>query len=253
MQKLIMGNWKMNGNTASIKELCSGISQVNYDSSKVSVAVFPSSVYVKEVISQLPECVGVGLQNITFYDDGAYTGELSADMLHDIGCDYLLIGHSERRSLFGETDQDVFKKLEKVIDTSVVPVVCIGESLEDREGGKLEKVLATQLELVLSKLTTQQLTKVVIAYEPVWAIGTGVVASLEQVQETHQFIRSLVAKVDENVAKNMKIVYGGSLKAGNAKDILSLADVDGGLIGGASLKASEFNEIINQANKICTE
>lgn len=134
-----------------------------------------------------------------------------------------------------------------------MPVVCIGESLEDRQGGRLEKVLTTQLSLILENLSIEQLAKVVIAYEPVWAIGTGVVASLEQVQETHQFIRSLVAKVDENLAKNMKIVYGGSLKAENAKDILSLPDVDGGLIGGASLKASEFNEIINQANKICTE
>lgn len=253
MQKLIMGNWKMNGNSASIKELCSGISQAKFDSSKVAVAVFPSSVYVKETIAQLPKEVGVGLQNITFYDDGAYTGELSADMLQDVECDYLLIGHSERRSLFGESDQDVFNKVEKVINTSVTPVVCIGESLEDREGGKLEEVLKTQLKLVLENLSVEQLSKVVIAYEPVWAIGTGVVASLEQVQETHQFIRSLVAKVDENLAKNMKIVYGGSLKAGNAKDILSLPDVDCGLIGGASLKASEFNEIINQANIICTE
>lgn len=248
-----MGNWKMNGNSASIKELCSSISQAKFDSSKVAVAVFPSSVYVKETIAQLPKEIGVGLQNITFYDDGAYTGELSADMLQDVGCDYLLIGHSERRSLFGETDQDVFKKVEKIINTSVVPVVCIGESLEDREGGKLEEVLKAQLKLVLENLSVEQLSKVVIAYEPVWAIGTGVVASLEQVQETHQFIRSLVDKVDENLAKNMKIVYGGSLKAGNAKDILSLPDVDGGLIGGASLKASEFNEIINQANIICTE
>lgn len=253
MQKLIMGNWKMNGNSATIRELCNGISQVEYDNSKVAVAVFPSSVYVKEAIAQLPKKVGVGLQNITFYDDGAYTGELSADMLQDIGCDYLLIGHSERRSLFGETDQDVFKKVEKIINTSIIPVVCIGESLEDREGGKLEQVLSTQLKLVLENLSVEQLTKVVIAYEPVWAIGTGVVASLEQVQETHEFIRSLVAKVDQNLAKNMKIVYGGSLKAGNAKDILSLPDVDGGLIGGASLKASEFNEIINQANIICTK
>lgn len=253
MQKLIMGNWKMNGSSASIKELCKGISEVNYNSEKVAVAVFPSSVYVKEVLAQLPKEIGVGLQNITFYDNGAYTGELSAEMLHDVGCNYLLIGHSERRSLFGETDQDVFKKLNKIIDTSVVPVVCIGESLEDRQGGSLEKVLTTQLSLILENLSIEQLAKVVIAYEPVWAIGTGVVASLEQVQETHQFIRSLVAKVDENLAKNMKIVYGGSLKAENAKDILSLPDVDGGLIGGASLKASEFNEIINQANKICTE
>ncbi|AIT09461.1 triosephosphate isomerase [Candidatus Francisella endociliophora] len=253
MQKLIMGNWKMNGNSASIKELCSGISQAEFDSLKVAVAVFPSSVYVKETIAQLPKEVGVGLQNITFYDDGAYTGELSADMLQDVGCDYLLIGHSERRSLFNETDQDVFKKVEKIINTSVVPVVCIGESLEDREGGKLEQVLSTQLKLILENLSVEQLSKVVIAYEPVWAIGTGVVASLEQVQETHEFIRSLVAKVDQNLAKNMKIVYGGSLKAGNAKDILSLPDVDGGLIGGASLKASEFNEIINQANIICTK
>ncbi|ABI83484.1 triose-phosphate isomerase [Francisella tularensis] len=253
MQKLIMGNWKMNGNSTSIKELCSGISQVQYDTSRVAIAVFPSSVYVKEVISQLPEKVGVGLQNITFYDDGAYTGEISARMLEDIGCDYLLIGHSERRSLFAESDEDVFKKLNKIIDTTITPVVCIGESLDDRKSGKLKQVLATQLSLILENLSVEQLAKVVIAYEPVWAIGTGVVASLEQIQETHQFIRSLLAKVDERLAKNIKIVYGGSLKAENAKDILSLPDVDGGLIGGASLKAAEFNEIINQANKICTE
>ena len=164
-----------------------------------------------------------------------------------------MIGHSERRSLFNESDEDVFKKLLKAIDTDITPVVCIGESLEDREGGKLEEVLASQLVLVLQNLSVAQLSKVVIAYEPVWAIGTGVVASLEQVQETHKFIRSMIAKIDENLAKNIKIVYGGSLKAANAKDILSLADVDGGLIGGASLQAPEFNEIINQANIICTQ
>jgi triosephosphate isomerase len=164
-----------------------------------------------------------------------------------------LIGHSERRSLFNESDEDVFKKLQKVIDTDITPVVCIGESLEDREGGKLEEVLASQLALVLQNLSVAQLSKVVVAYEPVWAIGTGVVASLEQVQETHESIRSMIAKIDDNLAKNIKIVYGGSLKAANAKDILSLADVDGGLIGGASLQAPEFNEIINQANIICTQ
>ena len=253
MQKLIMGNWKMNGDSTSIKELCSGISQAKYDTFKVAVAVFPSSVYVKEVITQLPKKIGVGLQNITFYDDGAYTGEISGKMLEDIGCDYLLIGHSERRSLFAESDEDVFKKLNKVIDTNITPVVCIGESLDDRQSSRLKQVLATQLSLMLENLSVEQLAKVVIAYEPVWAIGTGVVASLEQIQETHQFIRSLLAKVDESLAKNIKIVYGGSLKAENASDILSLPDVDGGLIGGASLKATEFNEIINQANKICTE
>ncbi|MFT5950201.1 MAG: triosephosphate isomerase [Francisella sp.] len=253
MQKLIMGNWKMNGNTQSVKELCEGIATAKFDRLKVSVAVFPSSVYVKETIAQLPKEIGVGLQNITFNDDGAYTGELSKAMLEDLGCDYVLIGHSERRSLFGETDECVFKKLQKVINTDITPVVCIGESLDDREGGKLEEVLASQLALVLQNLSVEQLKKVVIAYEPVWAIGTGVVASLEQVQETHEFIRSMIAKIDENLAKNIKIVYGGSLKAANAKDILSLADVDGGLIGGASLQAPEFNEIINQANIICTQ
>ena len=248
-----MGNWKMNGNTQSVKELCEGIATAKFDRLKVSVAVFPSSVYVKETIAQLPKEIGVGLQNITFNDDGAYTGELSKAMLEDLGCDYVLIGHSERRSLFGETDECVFKKLQKVIDTDITPVVCIGESLDDREGDKLEEVLASQLALVLQNLSVEQLKKVVIAYEPVWAIGTGVVASLEQVQETHEFIRSMIAKIDENLAKNIKIVYGGSLKAANAKDILSLADVDGGLIGGASLQAPEFNEIINQANIICTQ
>ena len=253
MQKLIMGNWKMNGNTQSIKELCAGLINAKFDSSKVSVAVFPSSVYVKETIVQLPKEIGVGLQNITFNDDGAYTGELSKAMLEDVGCDYVLIGHSERRSLFNESDEDVFKKLSKVIDTDIIPVVCIGESLEDRESGKLEEVLVSQLALVLQNLSVAQLSKVVVAYEPVWAIGTGVVASLEQVQETHKFIRSMIAEIDDNLAKSIKIVYGGSLKAANAKDILSLADVDGGLIGGASLQAPEFNEIINQANIICTQ
>ena len=253
MQKLIMGNWKMNGNTQSIKELCAGIATAKFDNSKVGVVVFPSSVYVKETIAQLPKKIGVGLQNITFNDDGAYTGELSKAMLEDVGCDYVLIGHSERRSLFNESDEDVFKKLLKVIDTDIIPVVCIGESLEDRQGGKLEEVLASQLALVLQNLSIAQLSKVVVAYEPVWAIGTGVVASLEQVQETHKFIRSMIAKIDSKLAKSIKIVYGGSLKAANAKDILSLTDVDGGLIGGASLKAPEFNEIINQANIICTQ
>ena len=253
MKKLIMGNWKMNGNSQSIKELCKGLSEAKYDNSKVNVAVFPSSVYVKEAMTQLPKEIGVGLQNITFEDNGAYTGEISSSMLKDIGCDYLLIGHSERRSIFGETDLDVFKKLEKIIDTNIVPVVCIGESLADRESGKLEAVLSTQLELVINNVSTEQLKKVVLAYEPVWAIGTGVVASLGQVQDTHEFIRSIVAKIDKNIANDMKIVYGGSLKAANAKDILSLRDVDGGLIGGASLMVPEFNEIINQANKICTE
>nr|AAX21646.1 Tpi [[Wolbachia] persica] [Francisella persica] len=150
------------------------------------------------------------------------------------------------------SDEDVFKKLNKVIDTNITPVVCIGESLDNRQSGRLKQVLATQLSLMLENLSVEQLAKVVIAYEPVWAIGTGVVASLEQIQETHQFIRSLLSKVGESLAKNIKIVYGGSLKAENANDILSLPDVDGGLIGGASLKAAEFNEIINQANKICT-
>jgi triosephosphate isomerase len=253
MQKLIMGNWKMNGNTQSVKKLCDGIAMAKFDGTKVSVSVFPSSVYVKETIAQLPKEIGVGLQNITFNDDGAYTGELSKAMLEDLGCDYVLIGHSERRSLFGETDECVFKKLQKVIDMDITPVVCIGESLEDRNGGKLEEVLASQLALVLENLSVVQLGKIVVAYEPVWAIGTGVVASLEQVQDTHKFIRSMIAKIDGNLAKNIKIVYGGSLKAANAKDILSLADVDGGLIGGASLQAPEFNEIINQANIICTQ
>jgi triosephosphate isomerase len=252
MKKLIMGNWKMNGNSQSIAELCSDISSVKY-SNDVEVVVFPASIYAKETILQLPTKVGVGLQNITFHDDGAYTGEISSKMLEDIGCSHVLIGHSERRSLFGETDTDVFKKLSKIIDSNVIPVVCIGESLVDRNSGKLEEILTKQLVLILDNLTENQLAKIVIAYEPVWAIGTGVVATLEQVQETHKFIRTLLASKSQNLAKIIQIVYGGSLKASNAKDILSLADVDGGLIGGASLVGKEFNEIINQANKLCTK
>lgn len=252
MKKLIMGNWKMNGNTQSIKELCQAISTAEYGDD-VKVAVFPTSVYVRETRTQLPTKVGVGLQNITFHENGAYTGEISQQMLVDVGCDFVLIGHSERRSLYGETDIDVLKKLQKVIDTDVTPVVCIGESLVDRNAGKLEEILTKQLALILDGFSEEQLAKVVIAYEPVWAIGTGVVATLEQVQETHKFVRSLFAQKSDNLAKNLKIVYGGSLKAKNAEEILSLPDVDGGLIGGASLDGKEFNEIINQANKLCTK
>ena len=251
MQKIIMGNWKMNGNSESIEKLCSDISKAEFNTEKVKVAVFPSSIYVKEAISQLPKTIGVGLQNITNNDNGAFTGELSKDMLLDIGCNYILIGHSERRALFGETDECVYKKLCKVIDTNVTAVVCIGESLEDRNSGNLEKVLTQQLQLLLDNLSVEQLNKIVVAYEPVWAIGTGVVATLDQVQETHEFIRSLFAKKDSELAKNIKIVYGGSLKASNANDILGLADVDGGLIGGASLIGDEFNKIISQANNLC--
>jgi len=251
---VIMGNWKMNGAYESIKELCDGISQSNELTNSVDVAVFPPSVYVTFAQFGLENTgIGVGVQNITYNDNGAFTGEVSREMVADLGLEYVLIGHSERRSLYGETDADVFKKTQAVIDIEVTPVICIGETLEEREAGKLEEVITTQLEQILANIHVDKLSKIVIAYEPVWAIGTGVVASLDQVQDAHAYIRSLVAKRDQELAGTIRIVYGGSLKSANAKDILSLEDVDGGLIGGASLKSDEFNSIIKQAHNLCSK
>lgn len=245
---LIMGNWKMNLLTPEIKDLSESVKKHNLPG--VDVVLFPSFGYlsfVAGVCGDSCDSIKVGAQTVNEQDMGAYTGEMSTSMLKDLGCAYVLVGHSERRTLFSETDQIVVKKVKKVVSEGMTAVLCVGETLDQRESLEVEKVLSEQIKCVLNCLTEDEAKLLVIAYEPVWAIGTGLAATSEQVQDVHAYIRKIVSGFDIELAKTIKIVYGGSLKPSNATEILGLEDVDGGLIGGASLKSDDFAEIINIA------
>jgi len=243
---IVMANWKSNGSLAQAKDLCEKISQ-EYSSQKPEVEVvlcapFPYLSYVKDIVSAAG--IKLGAQNISQYGDGAYTGETSANMLKDINVDYVLIGHSERRSLFGETDSIVTQKVTQALDAGLKVVLCVGESLDQRKSGKVNEVILQQISAVFLNVPKFLQGNITIAYEPVWAIGTGLAATPEQVNEVHQQIRKVVAKINPNLENVLRIVYGGSVNSGNAAEIFKLSDVDGGLIGGASLKPNDFNQII---------
>jgi triosephosphate isomerase (TIM) len=243
---LVAGNWKMNASKAMLNELLSGIT-ANIPQ-HTDVVVFPPAPYLLMAADKLQgSSVKFGGQNLNAHESGAYTGEISASMLVDCGCEAVLVGHSERRTLFGETDADVLAKTEAALAAGLIPYVCIGETLAEREADKTETVIEQQINAVLNGLTVQQLAKCVFAYEPVWAIGTGETASPEQAQQVHAFIRSLLAAKDEELALNSHILYGGSVKASNAKELFAQQDIDGGLVGGASLQAEEFLGICNPA------
>ena len=247
-QKLVAGNWKMNGSKASIKELLDGIKKGIGDVVDSEVAVCPSCCYLGEAESQLSGTpIAWGAQNLSTEEKGAFTGELSAAMVNDFACKYVLVGHSERRSLYGEDDAIVAKKFAVARAAGLKPVLCIGETLEERESGVTEAVCARQIQAVIDLEGVAALADGVIAYEPVWAIGTGKTASPEQAQEVHAFIRKSLAEQDANVAEKVQILYGGSMNAANAADLLSQPDIDGGLIGGASLKAEDFLTICRAA------
>lgn len=243
---LVAGNWKMNASKVMLNELLSGIT-ANIPQ-HTDVVVFPSAPYLLMAADKLQgSSVKFGGQNLNAHESGAYTGEISASMLVDCGCEAVLVGHSERRTLFGETDADVLAKTEAALAAGLIPYVCIGETLAEREADKTETVIEQQINAVLNGLTVQQLAKCVFAYEPVWAIGTGETASPEQAQQVHAFIRSLLAAKDEELALNSHVLYGGSVKASNAKELFAQQDIDGGLVGGASLQAEEFLGICNPA------
>ncbi len=247
-QKLVAGNWKMNGSKASIKELLDGIKKGIGDVSDSEVAVCPPAAYLGEVESQLSGTpITWGAQNLSTEASGAFTGELSASMVSDFNCKYVLVGHSERRSLYGEDDAIVAKKFAVARAAGLKPVLCIGETLEEREAGVTEDVVARQIDAVVQLEGIAALADGVIAYEPVWAIGTGKTASPEQAQEVHAFIRQRLAEQDSSVAEKVQILYGGSMNAANAAELLSQPDIDGGLIGGASLKAEDFLTICRAA------
>lgn len=231
----------MNGRRASVDQLIAGLRAVD----GVDVAVCPPSIFIRQAIEGLGAIgIGVGGQDVSLYEqDGAYTGEVSAAMLADAGCSYAVVGHSERRSLFGETDDVVANKFANALRAGLCPILCVGETLEEREQGVTESVVARQLDAVLAVAGIAAFEKALIAYEPVWAIGTGRTATPEQAQEVHAFIRARLAAHDAGVASRARIQYGGSMKPENAVELMSMPDIDGGLIGGASLKAEDFMAI----------
>lgn len=245
---LIAGNWKMNGSRSDNKALLDGIKAGIASVNVAEVAVCAPSIYLPDVAEQLAGTpIAWGGQNLSTEAKGAFTGEISAAMLLDFNCKYVLVGHSERRSLYGEDDALVAKKFAVAHKAGLTPILCIGESLEERESGITEDVVARQLKAVIDEVGIATLGEGVIAYEPVWAIGTGKTASPQQAQDVHAFIRSQLATHDQAVADKVRIQYGGSMNAANAKELLAMQDIDGGLIGGASLKPEDFLAICTAA------
>ena len=223
-----------------------------HSSSNVDVAVCPPSVYLHDVGAAIRgSVIKLGAQNVYHAVEGAFTGEVSCGMLKDLGCSYVIIGHSERRAIFGETDLDVNTKLKAVLKSELIPIVCVGETLAQREAGSTQSVVRGQCTHSLTGLTAEQMTKTVLAYEPVWAIGTGKTATPAQAEEVHADIRQLLQSMfDSSVANSVIIQYGGSVKADNANELLSQPNIDGALVGGASLKAESFLPIVQAAQKI---
>lgn len=250
---LIAGNWKMNGKPSEAAELAKAmVSEWEGKTLKSEPLICPPFISVPAVAEAFNgSSFKTGAQNVHTEESGAFTGETSAAMLKDAGCTYVITGHSERRELNNEDDKLVAAKTKKAIESGLTAIVCVGEKLEERKNNSHESVVANQVNAVLNVLTESNIDQLVIAYEPVWAIGTGETATPEQAQEMHGFIRGLVnEKWGENTAGSIRILYGGSMKPANAKELLSQPDVDGGLIGGASLKADSFNEIISIAESI---
>ncbi len=252
---LVAGNWKMNGTSAKNVLLLDGILAQKDKFSSVNVAIFPPAVYLHQVQMALQSSgLSWGTQNLSQFRQGAYTGEISAAMLKDFGCKYVLIGHSERRCLYAELDLDqlvldhiVADKIDMALTEGVTPIICIGESPEEHAKGQTEEVIARLMDIVINQSGVKALAQTVLAYEPVWAIGTGKSATPEWAQEVHSFMRERVAKHDRATAESLQILYGGSVKGDNAAPLFSMPDIDGGLVGGASLDADEFVKICQAA------
>ncbi|HTV52076.1 MAG TPA: triose-phosphate isomerase [Steroidobacteraceae bacterium] len=247
---IVAGNWKMHGSRAENARLIEALAAQFPPEPAAACVVCPPFSYLQEVGRLLRDAdlpIALGAQDVCAESAGAYTGEVSASMLKDVGCSYVIVGHSERRTLYGEDDQLVARKFAAAVAKGLTPIVCIGEQLSERESGRTHEVLQRQLEAVLELSGPGPFARAVIAYEPCWAIGTGRNASAEQAEDAHQFIRRRIAARDAKIAGEARILYGGSVKAGNAAELFAQPDVDGGLIGGASLKAEEFLAILAAA------
>ncbi len=238
---LVAGNWKMNGSNATNAALVDGILSDMPDSASVELLICPPYPYLPEIAQKVRDSrVSLGAQSISEHEAGAFTGEIAGSMLKDVGCEYVIVGHSERRALMGESSQIVALKFQAAIACGLRPILCLGETLEEREAGDTEAVISEQLTAVLDLCGVDVFGDAIIAYEPVWAIGTGMTASPEQAQDVHAHIRNALAARSTDAAERTKILYGGSVKGDNAAGLFSKPDIDGGLIGGASLKSEDF-------------
>lgn len=243
---LVAGNWKMHGSRASVTALVEGL--LDAGAMPCQTLICPPFVFLDQVQRQLAGSdIALGAQNLDWHDRGAYTGEVSAEMLSEFGCSHVLVGHSERRSLFAETDAQVGLKVEKCLSSGLTPVICIGESLAERQADETFTVVQRQLDAVIRQVGVTALRHGIIAYEPVWAIGTGESATPEQAETVHVHIRQYLAKQDENISQNIQLLYGGSVNGENAADLFAQENIDGALVGGASLKVDDFLRICRAA------
>lgn len=246
-RKLVAGNWKMNGslaaNTLLLTEIKSGLGNATSD-----VAVCVPSPYFAQCQGLLSGAeIALGAQDVSSHEAGAYTGEVSTSMLQEFDCRYVIVGHSERRAYFAETNELIAQKTVRALNAGLTPIVCVGETLDQREAGQTDSVVAEQLNVVLASIAASDLAKIVVAYEPVWAIGTGKTATPAMAQEVHAMLRKQLQAKNAEAATQVRILYGGSMKPENAKELLAMSDIDGGLIGGAALKAADFLAIVHAA------
>jgi triosephosphate isomerase len=238
---LVAGNWKMNGSNAANERLTSEIIDGMPHSAGVELLICPPYPYLASMASKVAGTdLALGAQSVSEFESGAHTGEVAPAMLRDIGCKYVIVGHSERRAMYGEDNECVARKFAATLKAGLQPILCVGETLEDREAGQTEEIIESQLRAVLNLVGIDAFATAVLAYEPVWAIGTGKTASPEQAQDVHQHIRSILAEQNDNIASQVRILYGGSVNGSNADGLFAMTDIDGGLIGGASLKSADF-------------
>jgi len=251
---IIAGNWKMYKNITQAIELANGLKRELFElePEMIDIVLCPPYTALSEVAEVvIGSNISVGAQDIYWQDEGAFTGEVSGMMIKEAGAQYVIIGHSERRTYFGETNETVNKKLKAALSHDLLPIVCVGETLKERESGVTFKVLENHIQNGLKEISAEGMEKIVIAYEPVWAIGTGKTATSAQAQEAHKYIRDLVAKMyNKEVASNVRIQYGGSVKPENISELMQQADIDGALVGGASLKVDSFTAIVKKASEI---
>lgn len=249
---VIAGNWKMYKNVNEAVELANEIKRAAFDVNNVDVIVCPPFTNLSDVGEMLTEGnVGLGAQNCYWESEGAFTGEVSVDMLKSVGCKYVIIGHSERRKYFGETDETVNRKIRAALEGGLIPIMCVGETLEEREAGKTMEVVRTQVTGGLKGFTEEEIDSLIVAYEPVWAIGTGKTATPDQAQEVHAMIRALLSELySESLSASKQVLYGGSVKPDNIEELMKEEDIDGGLIGGASLKSDGFADIIKTTSRL---
>ena len=248
-RKLIAGNWKMNGNLAGndtlLREVLQGLGAIHGEPSACNVAVCVPAVYLAQCQQALSASrLAWGAQDISAHESGAYTGDISGAMLKDFGCHYVIVGHSERRAYHAETDAQVAQKTLRALASGLTPIVCVGETLAQREAGHTEHIIGAQIDAVMAVVPATDVAHLVVAYEPVWAIGTGKTATPAMAQEVHAFLRARIAGTNADAATRIAILYGGSMKPDNAKELLAMPDIDGGLIGGAALKAADFLAIV---------